>query len=183
MSADPRMSARFEELARTAHARLGGAAAGAEEGDAALRELLVLWLDGDPYALPVERVREIVRLRPITPVPRLPEAVRGVISLRGEIVQVIDLRRRLGLPPGDTVEGRSRHRIVVLHGDDGQMAGLLVDRVSEVLRTRADALRAPAGRETEAVAALVPYGERFVSFFDVDRLLDLGRRPEPVGEP
>jgi purine-binding chemotaxis protein CheW len=182
MSADARMSARFEELARTAHARLGSPGA-AEEGDGSLREVLVLWLGGDPYALPVERVREIVRLRPITPVPRLPEAVRGVISLRGEIVQVIDLRRRLGLPPGDATADGARHRIVVLHGEDGQLAGLLVDRVSEVLRTRADALRAPAGRETEAVAALVPYGERFVSFFDVDRLLELGPRRERSGEP
>jgi purine-binding chemotaxis protein CheW len=103
--------------------------------------------------------------------------VRGVISLRGEIVQVLDLRRRLGLP-AVALEGRGRHRIVVLHGDDGQMAGLLVDRVSEVLRTPADALRAPVAREADAVVALVPHGEGFTSLFDVDRLLELGRRGE-----
>jgi chemotaxis signal transduction protein len=102
--------------------------------------------------------------------------VRGVISLRGEIVQVLDLRigwacrRRAGRG------GRRRHRIVVLHGDDGQLAGVLVDRVSEVLRARADALRAPAGRDVDAVVALVPHGDRFVSLFDVDRLLELARR-------
>lgn len=161
-------------IARSAATRVAGREAAAP---VELRELLVIWLDGDPYALPIERVREIVRLRSITPVPRVPDAVRGVISLRGEIVQVLDLRRRLGLPPV-ALEGQGRHRIVVLHGDDGQMAGLLVDRVSEVLRTPADALRAPAAREADAVVALVPHGEGFTSLFDVDRLLELSRRGE-----
>jgi len=137
------------------------------------RELLVLWLDGDPYALPVERVREIVRMRSITPVPRVPAAVRGVISLRGEIVQVVELRRRLGLPAPEATAGARRARIVVLNGDDGQLTGLLVDRVSEVLRIDEAALRPPASREADAVSALAAYGERFVSLFDVDRLLEL----------
>ena len=51
----------------------------------ALRELLVFSIDGAPYALPIERIREIVRPRALTPVPHVPSAVLGVISLRGEI--------------------------------------------------------------------------------------------------
>ena len=157
----------FEELARRAALHADAAPEGNTE-----RELLVLWLDDDPYALPVERVREIVRLRPITPVPRVPAAVRGVLSLRGEIVQVIDLRQRLGLPTSG--DENPRRRIVVLHGEDGQMTGLLVDRVSEVLRLRDEDLRPPTGRDAGTVAALAPQGDRFVSVFDVDRVLDLG---------
>lgn len=173
---------RWDDVARRAAGRVAGRSA--DEAPAELRELLVIWLDGDPYALPIERVREIVRLRPITPVPRVPDAVRGVISLRGEIVQVVDLRRRLGLAPAALDEaGRRRHRIVVLHGEDGQLAGLLVDRVSEVLRAPADALRAPAAREADTVVALVPHGDGFVSLFDVERLLEIGRRAEPGAAP
>lgn len=171
-------SAPWEDLARAAVERVGGRE---DDVPAEQRELLVVWLDEDPYALPIERVREIVRLRPITPVPWVPEAVLGVISLRGEIVQVLDLRARLGLPVGDTVPDLRRHRIVVLNGDDGQLAGLLVDRVSEVLRTPAAASRAPGAGESDSVCALVPHGERFVSLFDVDRLLDLGLRQETGG--
>jgi purine-binding chemotaxis protein CheW len=159
---------RWEELARGA-ARRDPAASDSEMR----RELLVLWLEGDPYGLPVERVREIVRLRAITHVPRVPASVRGVISLRGEIVQVIDLRRRLGLPAQEGGAGGRRARIVVLNGDDGQLTGLLVDRVSEVLRVDEDELRPPASRDADTVAALAAYGERFVSLFDVDRLLEL----------
>lgn len=169
------------DLARAAGGRLGGA--GVEETATGLRDLLVIWLDGDPYALPIERVREIVRLRPITPVPRVPAAVRGVVSLRGEIVQVLDLRCRLGLPDVALNPDLRRHRIVVLHGEDGQLAGLLVDRVSEVLRTPDAATRESAARESETVSALVPYGERFVSLFDVDRLLDLGRSGDAGAVP
>ena len=157
----------FEEIARRAALHAHDASEGSTE-----RELLVLWLGDDPYALPVERVREIVRLRRITPVPRVPAAVRGVLSLRGEIVQVIDLRLRLGLPPSN--DENPRRRIVVLHGEDGQMTGLLVDRVSEVLRLRDEDLRPPTGRDAGTVAALAPQGDRFVSVFDVDRVLDLG---------
>ena len=167
----------WEDLARAAVDRVGGRAD--DEANAELRELLVIWLDDDPYALPIERVREIVRLRPITPVPRVPGAVLGVISLRGEIVQVLDLRRRLGLPAGNAAPDRRRHRIVVLNGEDGQLAGLLVDRVSEVLRTPAAATRAPGARESDSVCALVPHEARFVSLFDVDRLLDLDHRHDP----
>jgi len=167
IEADAVAAAPFEELARRA-----AVPAGATPEASVERELLVLWLDDDPYALPVERVREIVRLRAITPMPRVPAAVRGVLSLRGEIVQVIDLRLRLGLPASG--EQSPRRRIVVLHGEDGQMTGLLVDRVSEVLRLRDEELRPPTGRDAETVVALAPQGDRFVSVFDVDRVLDLG---------
>ena len=93
-----------------------------------LRELLSFQLAGTPYAIPVERVREIVRMRAITPVPRVPEAVLGVVELRGEIVQVVDLRMRLDLPLGEETR---RSRIVVLHGDDDGVSGVLVDAVSK----------------------------------------------------
>ena len=166
-AAEPSGPEPFEQLARSAALR------GEDDaGSATERELLVLWLDDDPYALPVERVREIVRLRPITPVPRMPAAVCGVLSLRGEIVQVIDLRLRLGLPASSAEN--PRRRIVVLHGEDGQMTGLLVDRVSEVMRLRDGELRPPAGRDAGSVVALAPHGDRFVSVFDVERVLDLG---------
>ncbi len=132
-----------------------------------LRQLLTFELEGSPYALPVECVREIVRIRPITPVPRMPEDVRGVISMRGEIVQVVDLRRRLGLEP---VEPGRRSRVIVVHGGDGRVAGLLVDAVTEVMSVADDALR-PASGEAGAVDELCVRGEEFVALVDLDRVL------------
>lgn len=135
------------------------------------RELLTLAVGEDVYAVPVERIREIVRLKPITLLPRVPREVLGVVPLRGEIVQVVDLRIRLGL---DSRGPHARSRIVVLHGEDAKIAGLLVDRVIEVLRVPESELGDPPPGESDLVVALLVRGEDFVSILDADRVLDLG---------
>ncbi len=153
-------------------AQLARAAGGGrrDETPQLLCELLTL-LASDEYAVPVERVREIVRMRRITPMPRVPRAVLGLVALRGEMVQVVDLRARLGL---EAATPSRRSRIIVLHGQDGQVAGLLVDAVCDVLRVPEQALVAPPAGEIGAVEALCARGDRFVSVLDVDRILDLG---------
>jgi len=157
--------ARWEELARMADPS-------AEPATEAQRlELVTFVLDGDAYAVPVERVREIVRLRPITPVPRVPAAVCGVISLRGDVAQVIDLRRCLGMP---AIEPTRASRIIVLQRDEGAFAGLLVDAVHDVLRIDANATRPSPTGESEGVVALYSRRGEFVSLLDLDRVLELG---------
>ncbi len=142
----------------------------ANEEARALRELLVFSRDGTPYALPIERVREIVRLRVLTAVPHVPPEVLGVISLRGEIVQVIDTRRRLGLAPAETAR---TNRVVVLNAEDGEVAGLLVDAVHEVLRVEESELRPPTAGEGGLVVALAPKGAQFVSLLAPEKLVDI----------
>jgi purine-binding chemotaxis protein CheW len=154
----------WDALARAA---AGGAAR--EQEEFVLRQLLTFELDSAPYAVPVERVREIVRIRPITPIPRVPEEVRGVISLRGEIVQVIDLRRKLGLP---AIEPTRASRIIVVHAAESEVAGVLVDAVTEVLRVGQDAIRPAAPGESGAVSGLCARGEHFVSLLDLGRALE-----------
>jgi len=141
------------------------------EDSGLLRELLCFGLGGDPYAIPVERVREIVRLRPITDVPRVPAEILGVISLRGEVVEVLDLRRRMGMPAAQPTRST---RIIVLHGDEGEVTGMLVDSVSEVLRVEEVAIRPPTSGESAFVSALCPRGTGFVSLMNLERVLELG---------
>jgi purine-binding chemotaxis protein CheW len=160
-AAEPR---EWEALARNA---AGGR--GADEAAQVLRELLVFLLGGSPYAIPVERVREIVRMRSMTPVPRVPAEIRGVIALRGEVVQVVDLRMRLGLA---TSEAGRRTRIIVLHGDDDRVTGVLVDAVREVLRVPEDDIRASTAGEGNAVGELFLSGDDFVSILNLDRVLE-----------
>jgi purine-binding chemotaxis protein CheW len=99
--------------------------------------------------------------------------VRGVISLRGEIIQVIDLRLRLGLAPGTASKA---NRIVVVQVDDGRVAGVLVDDVREVLRVSESAIGSTAGEAQGIVAALCTNGAEFVSIVDPARLLEVGGR-------
>ncbi len=168
----PAAGGRWDDVARDA-ARRSGDVAPAEA--ARLRQLLCFTVAGSPYAIPVESVREIVRMRPLTPIPRVTRTVRGVISLRGEILQVVDLRLRLGLP---AVEHGRATRIVVVHADDGRVAGVLVDAVREVLRVADDAIEAaPAGEASGLVQALCARGEEFVSLLDLERVLELDGAP------
>lgn len=93
-------------------------------------EYLSFGLAGETYAVAIELVAEILRLPPITEVPRAPDTVLGVISVRGKLVTVIDLRRRFNLPPA-TLDRRSR---ILLADARTEQMGLLVDDVQQVWR-------------------------------------------------
>jgi len=151
-------------------ARRASVAGEDQESALLLRELLSFRLDGSPYAIPVERVREIVRLRDITSVPHMPPWVLGVVGLRGEVVQVVDLRMRLGIA---TREATRTSRVIVLHGDDDRITGILVDEVDQVLRVNEDAIRPSATAESSAVVELCERDGEFVSVVDLDRVLEL----------
>ena len=155
----------WDAVARAA----SSARASGEAEPEVVRELLVFLLDASAYAIPVERVREIVRPRSMTPVPRVPAAIRGVIVLRGEVLQIVDLRMRLSLPAGESTRST---RILVLHGDDEGVAGVLVDAVQEVARVSKEQIRTASGGESDSVTGLFLRDEAFVSILDMDRVLD-----------
>ena len=155
----------WEQLARDA------ATADVEDGEQEmLRELLSFELGDAPYAIPVERVREIIRLREVTPMPRVPKCVTGVVALRGEVVQVVDMRMRLGLearPP------TRRSRIIVLHGEDDRVTGIAVDSVQEVLRVKEEDVDTATAQSGGIVSELCKRGDEFVSIVDLDQMLAL----------
>lgn len=103
--------------------------------------LVTFALDPEEYGIPVQRVREVIRVGDITRVPQAPEHVRGVTNLRGRILPVVELRSRLGLPAAEVTP---RSRIVVTEAH-GRILGLLVDAVLEVTRIPAETVQpAPA---------------------------------------
>jgi len=99
---------------------------------------LTVVLDNEAYGLAVLKVREIIRMQKITPVPQMPEFVKGVINLRGRVIPVIDLRVKFGLK----AEFSERTCIVVVQVDLTQLKpvqmGLIVDSVEEVLNVVGD---------------------------------------------
>jgi purine-binding chemotaxis protein CheW len=108
-------------------------AAGAE------RQFLVFRLGDDEFGLPVESVDEVARVpEQITRLPKAPKFLEGVVNLRGEVLPVVDQRRRFDMPKLERTEGR---RLIVVH-TERHRAGLIVDSVSEVLRSSADAIEA-----------------------------------------
>ena len=114
------------------------------------RQFVVFRLDEDEFALPVEAVDEVGRVPDrIARVPKTPEFLEGVVNLRGEILPVVDQRRRFNMPP---FEGVGRRLIVAR--SDGHRAGLIVDSVREVRRCSEDAI-GPAPELTGDIARLV----------------------------
>jgi len=92
-------------------------------------EYLAFSLSGNVYAAPVAIVREILKPPPLTLVPRAPYAVMGIISVRGQLVTVVDLRKRLRL--GEAAPSR-RARILLVDAAQGETLGLFVDEVFQV---------------------------------------------------
>lgn len=108
--------------------------------DEARVQLCTFRIGGEDYAIDIMRVREIIHPLPITPVPRAPAFVEGVVRLRGEVIPVLDVRRRLGVPPAP-LSRKGRFLVVNVAG---RRIGLVVDEVCEVLRMpRSDIRPAP----------------------------------------
>ena len=109
----------------------GGSLREEQEAVEASEHLVTFLLADEEYGVDVKLVQEIIRVSAITPVPRAPEFIRGVINLRGRIIPVVDLRRKLGL--GDVDESSRRARVVVVRLRD-RLIGVLVDGASQVLK-------------------------------------------------
>ncbi|MCH8496889.1 MAG: chemotaxis protein CheW [Marinobacter sp.] len=90
-------------------------------------------LDNETYGIDVMQIQEVLRYSEIAPVPGSPDYVLGIINLRGNVVTVIDTRRRFGLPDADVTDAT---RIVVLESAN-QVMGILVDSVAEVVYLKA----------------------------------------------
>ena len=101
-------------------------------GPEVLREFLAFKLADETYALPLGSVREILKPPPITEVPRAPADILGIVSVRGRVTTVIDLRRRLRLSE-NAIHKQSR---VLLVDNGEEVLGLLVDVVLHVYRLR-----------------------------------------------
>jgi purine-binding chemotaxis protein CheW len=99
---------------------------------------LTFFLGGETYGIPVLKIREIISMLPITPVPQVPSYMKGVINLRGKVIPVIDLRLKFQLPE---TEATSNTCIVVVQVSAGagvtKLIGLIVDAVEEVANVAA----------------------------------------------
>jgi purine-binding chemotaxis protein CheW len=161
-------------------------AAPAQEPRAVAEEtehLATFVLDREEYGVDVRQVQEIRRVGEITAVPRAPEFVRGVINLRGRILPVLDLKRKLNL--GEVAIERAA-RIVVVR-TQGRMLGLLVDGASQVLKVPVSRVEPPPEEVVERggdyIRAVAKLDDRLIILLDLDRVLaqELLQAPETTG--
>ncbi len=126
------------------------------------------------FGIPVLKVQDILAAREIAPIPLAPPEISGSLNLRGRIVTVIDVRRRLGLPAADRETGSMS--VVVEHGQD--LYSLTVDAVGEVLALSPDTfeLNPPTldPQVREFSAGIFRLQNRLLVSLNVERLLDYG---------
>jgi len=104
-----------------------------------VRQFITFTVGDEEYGLELLRVREVIRLREITWLPKAPAFVKGIINLRGDVIPVIDLRKRFGL---GAVDETAQTRVIVVEVD-GMLTGLEVDSASQVARIPADQIDPP----------------------------------------
>ncbi len=153
----------------------------AANGDDNENKFLTFRLGTEEYGVEILRVREIIGLIDITPLPKTPDYVKGVINLRGKIIPVIELRRKFALPPVEYTEATCVIVVEVAdpNGGDRFPMGVIVDTVSEVLDIAKENIE-PAPRfgctlNTDYILGMgkVTQGDaqRVTILLDIDRVL------------
>lgn len=132
---------------------------------------LTLFLGSEEYGVDVMKVQEIIQILPITRVPHAPEFIRGVMNLRGRIVPVIDLRRRMHMSPAPD----ARETCIVVVRTRELLMGLTVDQVRDVVDMTApeieDVPDFGTAVDTRYLAGVARRDARVVLLLDVERVL------------
>lgn len=136
------------------------------------RQLVIFKLGEEEFGVDILQVREIERLEQgVTRVPKSPNFVEGVINLRGEIIPIVDLRKRFGL----VVQAIGHESRVVIVETNENLIGMMVDVVVEVLRVNVSAIElAPSitkGVDAYFLSGVAKIGDRLIILIDLERAL------------
>ncbi len=139
--------------------------------DTTLIQLVTFKIADEEFGVDILRVQEIIRMMPITKVPKAPFFVEGVINLRGKVIPIIDMRRRFGMAT-NAHDGQTRITVMDLQG---QVVGFVVDAVREVLRIKESTVEAPpqvvAGIGSDYLKGVGKLDDRLLILLDLDKLL------------
>lgn len=101
---------------------------------------IAFFLENEMFAIPIKIIREIIETSPITIVPNVAPDILGVINLRGQVVPVMDAKKKLGLGKSKNI---SEAKIVILHTDN-RIIGLLVDRIKQIFEISDKDIESPS---------------------------------------
>ncbi|CAA7602972.1 CheW-like domain protein [Acididesulfobacillus acetoxydans] len=134
-------------------------------------QLVTFSLGAEEFGMDIMRVQEIIRIPPITRVPKAPRHVEGVTNLRGNVIPIVNLRVRFGLTPAEETD---LSRIIVLQAEK-KVFGIRVDAVTEVLRLDTAAIEPPPpvamGLDAQFIRGVGKVGERLLILLDLDQVM------------
>ena len=133
-------------------------------------QMIIFDLSSEEFGIEITQAHEIVKMQDITELPQSSVFIEGIINLRGEIITIIDLRKRFNLEADVDKDTR-----IIIADIENNKAGLIVDSISEVLRISSDDIsEAPsrvAGIEKDYLQGIGKIDERLIILLNLDRLL------------
>ncbi len=131
---------------------------------------LTFFLDDDEYGFEILKVQEIIGMMSVTPVPRTPPFVKGVINLRGKVIPIIDLRLKFAMP----AVAQTEETCIIVVRAQGVAMGIVVDKVSEVLDIAPediDILSCGAAVNTDYILGIGKAASKVTVLLDIDKIL------------
>jgi len=136
-----------------------------------VREFIAFRVGVQEFCIDIMSVREIRGWTPATALPHAPSYVRGVINLRGSVLPIVDLAERLGFPSADA----SGREVIIVVQVGGQIIGLLVDAVSDILTQSSDSIQPTPDVATDVAKAFIrgvlPIDGRMIGLIELDSLM------------
>lgn len=136
---------------------------------------LTFLLGQETYGFEIQKVQEIIRLERITPVPRTPAFIRGVINLRGRMIPIVDMRLQFAMAEIPYTEKTCIVIVRVWRGEAEVTMGVIVDEVAEVLAIKEEQLSPPppfgATINTDFILGLAQVNQRVITLLDIDLIL------------
>ena len=143
-----------------------------------LRQFISFSVGEEEYGLELLRVKEVIRVRQITRLPKAPSFVKGIINLRGDVIPIIDLRDKFGLEAKDAT---ATTRVIVVEVE-AKLMGMVVDSASQVVRISADQIDPPppvlGGFSQEFITGVGKIDDRLIVLLNSDAVLTAEERTQ-----
>lgn len=133
-------------------------------------QVVIFELNKQNYALPIMETKEIIRVTDIVNIPRVDHYIEGIMNLRGNVIPVLNLNSRLGLPDSG-ITGDSR---IIVVGVDDKKVGLIVERVNQIGKYSEAQIEPPsvAGDHVDYIKGVIKKEASLWMLLDLDRLLN-----------
>ena len=132
------------------------------------KQYIVVQIGNEKYGIDINFIDNIVRMQKITRVPKAQSYFKGVINLRGEIVPVMSIRKKMGLPADEITD---KSRIIILKLEDKGSIGIIVDEVREVITLNMAEVEKQAGKDS-FINGIGKNGNELISLFEISAIVE-----------